>query len=230
MVANIKPPTDIKTVCQVKLTIKEELSGLAKAPRISYKFDSTDASWSMANLQMNELTRGHAPTRNDDVVYYFDIPVPTQGWEHYQDKSILWKVTCYDFAGNTNKTSGLEKIDLINYAPEIEIITPAQDLWYSGTINIKTDTNDDLDENDPVTEWGIASVIVQYSIDSTVDGNDGTWSDCTESPITTEPFNINWDCTSIATNNNVWLRVKCIDNGGLASPWAPVRGDLAQTV
>jgi hypothetical protein len=214
---------DSETVCRVTLTIKEELSGLARVPRISYMFDSTDASWSMADLQMNELTRGHAPTRNYDVDYYFDIPVPSQGWEHYQDKSILWEVTCFDFAGNTNITSVLEKIDLINYAPEIDFITPAQDSWYSGTINIQTSPNDDLDENDPVTEWGIASVIAQYSIDSTIDGHDGTWSDCTESPITTEPFNVDWDSTGIATNNNVWLRVKCIDNGGLASPWSSVR-------
>ena len=210
---------DSEGICRVNVTVMDQYSGLAGRPKISVKYDSSKTSWNIREQPMIKYSRTPISTRAESSTYYFDILPPIQGWEHYQGKTLLWEVICGDIAGNKNITSGLEKIDYVNHAPEIQIESPAGDSWNSGIINIQTLTNDDLDLGDPVSECGIDCIYLQYSIDSTAEGEGGTWHDCSETPITSEPFNMNWDSRNIGTHNNVWLRAKCVDNGGLESDW-----------
>ncbi len=218
-VANITE--DSKGICHVEVTIKDIYSGLAGVPKISFKYDSTDASWFMSDKNMKELkqTTVTLPNRGTEATYYYDMPMPGKGWDHYKDKSLKWEISCRDHAGNDNIISNLEKIDSVNHVPEIKFISPKSDSWNSGIVKIQTSPNDDLDIGDPSSEWGIDYVYAQYSLDSTVDGENGTWLDCTTSPTTSEPFDIYWNSTTVGTNDNVWLRVRCVDNGGLASNW-----------
>lgn len=206
---------DSTGACRVNININDTLSGLGTLPTIRYKYDSTNTSWYKTGKDMTAL---------GGDVYYYDIPAPTGGWELFENKTLAWQVTAEDQAGNVNISAvGSDNIDYVNHAPEIEIVQLVSGHWYSGTIEIRTIPTDNLDINDPVSEWGIKYVYANYSIDST-NGMNGAWHNWTGSEVISEPYNMNWNSRLIVgTHTKVWLRVRAVDNGNMVSDWATIK-------
>jgi hypothetical protein len=221
---------DYTSVCRVNLTLNDTTSGIAAVPRINVKYDSTETTWALDGEPMVKTSRvgsnsasAEFNNRVADENYHFDIPAPSQGWEHFQNKSMLIEFVSSDRAGNFKLTPTIEKIDLVNHAPSIQIISPTTDSWYNDVVLIETNPEDLLDAGDPITENGIAMVVIQYSINSTSEGTNGTWENCSNDPINQTPFELSWDTKNILLNDNVWLKAQSVDNGGLNSQWQMVR-------
>jgi parallel beta-helix repeat protein len=207
--------------CRVNVTVNDTLSGISTKPKIRYKYDLATSTWS-ANFSMEQYSR--AITGN--VTYYYDIPVPPESWDYYQNKNITWEVSCIDLAGNMDTSmlgpDTIEYIDFVDHRPYIQIEEPSTyNRWYSKNVQIIINSTDTDKIDDPL--YGIAEVHIQFSQNST-NGIDGVWEDCNGTPLTGYPYVLMWSTESIVgTDELVWIRAQSTDNGGLRSIWSRVK-------
>ncbi|UCH88387.1 MAG: hypothetical protein JSV49_08995 [Thermoplasmata archaeon] len=121
-------------------------------------------------------------------------------------------------AGNSTDELNASYDDAIKayFKPTVSAPSVGGGSWKGGVVSVSATADDTA----PGT---IAEVQFQYSANST-DGTNGNWTNCTDSPDTTFPYQVNWNTVNASngTDSEVWVRVRSVDDYGHKSPWRNV--------
>ncbi len=170
-------------------------SGLAeKTPQFDYHIGSDTAY------------RGYEDMSEEDSgAWYYDIPEPPEGWDHYSDKPLYYRVRCEDVAGNLGESA--EQQELIGSEkspPTVKIARPFED-WEGGKLAISAEASD--------KDGAIGDAKFEYSFDGV------SWASIGSK--TTSPYSVEWDTSEDVpeVERDVWVRITATDNDGLSAQY-----------
>ena len=144
-------------------------------------------------------------SRTGDNVWYYDIPEPSEGWEHYGGKAIYYRAICEDVAGNEGQSA--ERQELIGSSktpPIVKLKSPFRD-WEKGILTVEVEASD--------PDGMIENVQLEYSLDGV------SWMPVGSGDA--PPYSIDWDTkTDIpGVERAVWARIAATDNDGLSAKY-----------
>ncbi len=167
-------------------------SGVAKA-ELSYRIGTV-------------LQRSFQEMRQESGnLWYIEIPEPAGKWDKYRGQTLYYKAYAADVVGNRSPDTleQQELIDDINDPPR-GLITSAYKTWERGdSLLIRASATDD--------DGDIIKVQFQYSRDNV------SWADI-GAPLTTSPYTVIWNTTSIDADADVWLRALVTDDDNAQEP------------
>jgi len=138
-------------------------------------------------------------------VWYYDIPEPPEGWDHYGGKAIYYRAVCQDIAGNVGQSAERQEIIGSSKAPPTVRVTSVIRGWEKGVLAIEIDASD--------TDGAVENVQLEYSFDGV------SWD-----PIgadDTSPYSSKWDTKTDVPEMKrvVWARISATDNHGLSTQY-----------
>jgi|GEM_PF-2028177 len=141
----------------------------------------------------------------DDEFWYYDIPEPPEGWDHYRGKSIYYKAKCEDAAGNVGESAEQQELVGSAESPPAAKMTSAFRNWEGGTLVINAEASD--------ADGVIEDVRFEYSLDNI------TWKLIGDS--TASPYSVEWDTAADIPEvaKTVRVRVTATDNDNLSAEY-----------
>ncbi len=179
--------------------VDEGGSGLAgKVPQFDYHIGLDSAYDGYEDMSEEE---GRA--------WYYDIPEPSEGWDHYIDKAIYYRAKCQDVAGNLGQSTELQKLIGSSKAPPTVKMAGTFRSWEKGTLTIEADASD--------TDGAVRDVQFDYSFDGI------SWTPIGSSDA--RPYSVEWDTrTAIPEAEiSVWVRIIATDSDGLSAKYVAPR-------
>jgi hypothetical protein len=142
--------------------------------------------------------------------WYIEIPEPAGRWDKYRGEILYYKARANDVVGNRSPDTSeqQELIDDINDPPR-GLITSAYKTWERGdSLLVRASATDD--------DGQIVKLQFQYST------NNVNWLDI-GAPLTTAPYTVIWNTTSIDADPDVWVRALITDDDNAQEPTPTVK-------
>jgi len=171
-------------------------SGLAgKIPQFDYHIGSETAYDGYEDM-----------SRGDDNAWSYDIPEPSEGWNHYNGKSIYYRAICADAAGNTGQSAERQELIGSSKVPPTVKISTTFKKWERGILTLKAEASD--------ADGAVKNVEFGYSFDGV------SWKPIGVSDA--HPYSVEWDtATAIPeAQKSVWVRATVTDNDGFSARFA----------
>ncbi|MEW5768176.1 MAG: Ig-like domain-containing protein [bacterium] len=163
---------------------------------VQYRYRLDAGSWSS---WLNNSTANDGAFDEPSENFSFTPPTLANGTYTFEVKAVT-------YLGSEDSTPAIDTLTIVSGAPTCTLTSPSALTWYKGTITLSASASD--------PDGTISLVEFDYSLDHS------SWSPCSASPDTSQPFSINWgSIPSTGVDATVWIRARAKDNAGAYSAY-----------